>query len=423
MYQHKAFTLKNGLGLITIPMPQVESMTALIGVGAGSRYETLRTNGISHFFEHMTFKGSKKRPTALDISTAIEAIGGEFNAATGKEMTSFYVKAAAKHLPLALDVLVDMVLNSKLDKGEIEREKGVIIEEINLYEDTPVRRVSDIFETLLYGATPLGWDVAGKKENVRRIKREDFTAYINRLYHPVNMVVAIAGKFEPKKVESQVKKYLGKSERGEVKEARRLAFKQTKPQLKLGRKKTEQAHFCLGVPGVSLDHPDRWALGVLSVILGAGMSSRLFIEVRVKRGLAYYVRTSPEFYTDNGYLVTQAGVDVGKIEEAIKVVLSEYKKIALKKVPGLELKKAKEFLKGSLILALEDSYATALRYATLAILEKKMRTPEETMKLIDKVTATDVLRVAKDIFAKEKLNLAVIGPYKSKKRFERLLLI
>lgn len=423
MYQHRLTKLKNGLRLITIPMPQVESMTVLIGVGAGSRYETLRTNGIAHFFEHMTFKGSKKRPSALDISTAIEEIGGEFNGATGKEMTSFYVKAAAKHLPLALDVLVDMVLNSKLDKEEIERERGVIIEEINLYEDTPVRQVGDIFETLLYGKTPLGWDISGKKENIRRMRREDFTAYISRLYHPVNLVVAVAGKFEQEKVESQILKYLGKLKKGKAKEVKKLFFKHQKPKVKLIRKKTKQAHFCLGVPGVSLKDPDRWALGLLSTILGAGMSSRLFIEVRVKKGLAYYVRTSPEFYTDNGYLVTQAGVDIGKIEKAIKVVLSEYQKIALKKVPHLELKKAKEFLKGRLILALEDSYAVALRYATLAVLEKKLRTPEEAMKLIDKVTADDVLRVAKDIFKPEKLNLAVIGPYKDKERFQRLLLM
>lgn len=421
MYKHNLTTLKNGLRLITIPMPQVESMTVMIGVGAGSRYETKKTNGLSHFLEHMLFKGTKRRPTTLAIANTLDNIGAEFNAGTGKEFTYYYVKGNAKHQDVAFDVLTDMVLNSKFDSQEIEREKGVIIEEINMYEDTPIQKISEVFESLLYSPTSLGWCVAGEKENVKAIKREDFLAYQEEFYTPGNMVVAKAGKVEEKECLQLVEKYFGKLKPGKKRKIESTFFNQTSPQVRLRKKKTFQSHFCLGVRGYPLSHPDRYVISLLATVLGGSMSSRMFIQVRERRGLAYYVKTLPEFFLDNGYLMTQAGVDVGKIDEAIKVILEEYQKISSQKVGERELKKAKEILKGRLILSLEDSHSVAQRYVLQLILEDKIRPLQQTIKLIDKVTTKDIQRVAKDIFRPENLNLAVIGPYNNEERFLKLL--
>lgn len=426
MYSHQLTTLPNGLRLITIPMPQVESATVMVGIGAGSRYETKRLNGLFHFLEHMAFKGTKKRPSTLDISTEVDSIGGLFNAFTSKEATAYFIKAAAKHTPLVFDILSDMLTSSLFKPEEIEREKGVIIEELNLYEDTPTRKVWEVFERLLYGDTPMGRGIGGQKENIRQMKREDFIKYINRLYYPVNVVVGVAGKLNQKQVRQLADEYFGLLKKPALSLSKgpqtpQIPQKRPRPRTKLVYKKTEQAHFCLGVPSYWYSHPDRFALALLATVLGGGMSSRLFIEVRERRGLAYYVQASPEFFTDSGYLLTGAGVRLKKIEEAIKVVLEQCWQLTAKKVPSKELKKAKEFLKGGLVLALEDSQQVVSRCIGQALLEKKIQTPEETMKLISKVTSEDIQRVAKDIFRSERLNLALIGPYRNQERFERLL--
>lgn len=414
-------TLSTGLRLLVVPMPQLESTTVMVGVGAGSRFEAKPVNGLFHFLEHMAFKGTKKRPTTLAIATEVDSVGGEFNAFTDKEFTGYYLKLAAKHQELAFDILSDMLTNSLFKKEEIEREKGVIIEEINMYEDTPIRRVQEVFIRLLYGDNSMGWDIAGEKENIRRIKRADFLQYINQLYFPQNMTVVVAGKLDEAQAKKLTQQYFGGLKRNGQKKTQAIKLDQPAPQLKLATKKTEQAHFVLGVPGYQYDHPDRFALGLLATILGGGMSSRMWIQVRERRGLAYYVRTSPEIYTDSGLLMTQAGVDLNKIDEAIKVVGGEYQTIMIKPVGARELKKAKEFLKGRMVLALEDSQMVASRYAYQLLLEGKLRTPAETMALIDKVTAKDVQRVANDILRAEKMNLAIIGPYKDEGRFKKLL--
>jgi len=421
MYQHKVTTLKNGLRLITIPMPQVESVTLMVGVGAGSRYETKRVNGLFHFIEHMAFKGTKKRPSFLDISSEVESVGGVYNAGTNRELTSYFIKLAAKHQKIAFDILSDMLLNSLYDAKEIEREKGVIIEELNMYEDTPTRRAWELFFRLLYGDNSMGRDIGGKKENIRQIKRKDFLKYINRLYFPRNMVVVAVGKVNEEKAKQLAKRYFSQLDRKGKKQTKAIKISQKRAKSKLTYKKTEQAHFCLGVPGYWYSHPDRFVLSVLAAIIGGGASSRLFIEIRERRGLAYYVRGVPDFFTDSGYFLARAGVRLKKIDEAIKVCLNEFGKISLKKVSDKELVRAKEMIKGNLILALEDSRNVAERYSNLLLLEKKIRTPEETMALIDKVTPDDIQRVAKSIFKPEKLNLAIIGPYKDEKRFKKLL--
>jgi len=418
---HKT-TLSNGLRLLTVPMNSVASATVMIIVGAGSRYERKNINGISHFLEHMAFKGTQKRPSALIISSIIEGIGGEFNAFTSKDHTAYYVKAAKQHLPLLFDILSDMLLNSLFAEEEIKREKGVICEEINLYEDTPIRKIGTLYEELIYGDHPLGWDIAGKKEVIQKITRENFLEYVGGLYSPNNTIISVAGGIGKNGEALELtKRWLGNWVIKPIWHFEKISDKQTKPRVLVSYKKTEQAHLCLGVPAYSRDHKDHFILEVLSAILGGGMSSRLFIQVRERRGLAYYVRSETVEYKEIGNFVTQAGVDLKRIDDAIKVILNEYFYIANNRVTAEELNKAKEFLKGRLILELEDSKNVAGLYGFQELLDKKVYSPKEMIGEIDKVTALDIQRVAKDIFQPEKLNLAVIGPFKEKERFENLL--
>jgi len=420
--EYKKITLNNGLRVITVPMPQMASVTAMILVGAGSRYETKKTNGISHFLEHMVFKGTKKRPSALAISSTIDAIGADFNASTGKEETLFYVKSAKKHLNLGIDVLTDMVLHSRLVPEEIQREKGVIIEEINMYEDLPMRRVAEYFERLLYPGSSLGWDIAGEKEIIRKISQRDFLAYQRRLYFPENMVLVVAGGALEKEVLGLARAYLSKLEGKKDKFKPKEKFKQDKPQVYLKTKKTDQTHLIIGVRGNPVGHKDRYVEAVLGAFLGGGMSSRLFIQVRERRGLAYYVRTDSEHFLDNGYLATAAGVDTQRVQEAIKVILEEYQKVSkLSEISQEEFQKAKEFVKGRFILELEDSRNVAASYGIQEILEGKITIPEKMIAGIDKVTREDMVRVARQFFTNQRLNLAIVGPFEDKEKFEKLL--
>jgi len=428
MTNHSLFTFNSGLRVLVFPMPRLESATVMVGVGAGSRYETRQINGLAHFLEHMAFKGTKKRPSTQQIASEIESVGGVFNAFTDKEFTGYWVKLPVRHLPLACDILSDMLTNSLLKQEEIERERGVIIEEINMREDVPMTKVAVEFERLLYGDNPMGWDIAGEKETVSKMKRRDFLEYMRRLYFAKNMVVAVAGGIEEEKLNKLIKlirdyffplRKVGKNITKPV--SVEAGSSQDKPRLKLISKKTEQAHFCLGVPGYSLKDKRRWPAGVLAAILGGGMSSRLFLEIRERRGLAYYVGSEAEFYTDSGFIVSRAGVKIEKLSEAIKVTLGEMEKLAAKKVSQKELNKAKEMLKGHLILSLEDSQNVARRGATQLILEGKVRTPAQALAEIDKVSAGDVQQVARDLFRRQKINLTIVGPYKKEEEFLRLI--
>lgn len=421
--QFKKIVLPNGLRVLTIPMPSFASATVLVMAGAGSRFEKKSNNGISHFLEHMAFKGTAKRPRALDISTLIDGIGGEFNAFTGKETTGYYIKSASDKIETSLDVLSDMLLHSKFDPLEIEKEKGVILEEINLYEDTPSRKIGDIYERLLYGDTPMGWDVAGEKEIIKKIKREDFLSYLSSLYSADKITVIIAGGINSTKTEELVVKYFAGMSRFDALRYEKVEEQQTKPELLIKQKKTEQAHLALGVRTVPLEHRDRYPLEVLATILGGGMSSRLFHEVREKRGLAYYVRASSDHYQDCGSLVSVAGVDPKRVKETIKVMLEEYVKISNLKsqISNRELRKAKEYIKGHLVLELEDSRAVAGFYASQELLEKEIENPDEVIGKIEKVTAEDLKRVAGKYFVEKGLNLAIIGNFPSGQEFESLL--
>lgn len=419
--------LPNGLRVITVPMPVIESATVLVMVGAGSRYETRETSGISHFLEHMAFKGTQKRPSALSISTLIDGIGGEFNAFTGKETTGYYVKSLAAHIDLCMDVLSDMLQRSLFDQNEIDKERGVILEELNLYEDTPVRKIGEVYERLLYGDTPMGWDIGGFKDVIKNIQREDFLSYLQRFYSSHNITLVVAGGIDGRQTFELSEKYFGKMSLFDIEKHCKVVEEQRKPELLIRHKKTEQVHLALGVRTVPVDHGHRYPLAVLSAILGGGMSSRLFHEVREKRGLAYYVRTSSDHYQDSGHLTTFSGVDPKRIEEAIQVILSEYDKIRnpirqlADEIRNEELKKAKEFIKGHLVLELEDSRAVAGFFASQELLEKTIDKPEDILVKIDKVTREDIEEVAKTYFQNSRLNLAVIGNFEDGERWNKLL--
>lgn len=423
----KRTVLRNGLRVLTIPMPSFESATVMVMVGAGSRYENKQNSGISHFLEHMAFKGTEKRPNAMIISSLIDGMGGEFNAFTGKETTGYYIKSSATHVNVAMDLLSDMLQRSLLDPKEIEKEKGVIIEEINLYEDTPARKIGDMYEQLLYDDTPMGWDIAGEKKIIMNITRSDFEKYLASLYSAHNITLVVAGGVTAKEVEAMAEKYFGKMKKFDTLRYDEVVENQTGIAVLMKEKKTEQVHFALGVRTVPVDHPDRYPLSLLSAILGGGMSSRLFSEIREKRGLAYYVRTHSDQYLDCGTLVSMAGVDAKRIDEAIKVAVEEYRKISnfipIKSGPisNEELKKAKEMTKGHLVLDLEDSRSVAGFYAQQELLEKKIDNPDDILLKIDKVTLEEVSNVAQKYIGRSPLNLAVIGNFADKKRFERLL--
>jgi len=421
--KHIRKVLPNGLRLITIPMPSFESATAMVMVGAGSRYETPKNIGISHFLEHMAFKGTIKRPSAMDIAGLIDGVGGEFNAFTSKEITGFYVKAAASNVDLCLDVLSDMLQHSKFDQTEIDKEKGVILEEKNLYEDTPSRHIGDLYEILLYGDTPLGREIVGTKEVINSINRQDFLNYLQSLYSASNLTVVVAGGIQTAEMEKKIEEYFGKMTSFDTIGYYKQVENQIKPALFVQKKTTEQVHIGLGFRTVSIDNEEKHALSVLSAILGGGMSSRLFSEVREKRGLAYYVRTGSEHYLDVGNLVSTAGLDPKRVEEGIEVIVSEYAKISGSKsgITTAELNKAKEYLKGHFVLELEDSRSVAGFFAQAEILERQIETPEEIIAKIDKITIDDVQAVAQKYFKEEQLNLAIIGNFDDRQRFEKLL--
>ncbi len=414
--------LKNGLNLVIVPINEMESATTLVMVGAGSRYETKENNGISHFLEHMAFKGTKKHPTAMEISSLIDGAGAESNAFTGKDYTGYYIKSAAHRVEMAFDILSDMISNLLLDPAEIDKERGVITEELNLYEDTPTRKIGDIYEALLYGDTPMGWEIGGLRTVINTIAKKDFLDYMKKFYSASNMVLVVAGKVDVEKVIKDAEKYFGDIKSFSAKGYQSVIEGQTAPAVKLQYKKTDQAHFAIGVRTVGLVHEkDRYPLSILGSLLGGGMSSRLFHEVREKRGLAYYVRTSSDNYLDVGHLTTFVGADPKRIDEAIEVVVAEYKKVCEAGVlTAEEVNKAKEYTKGHFVLDLEDTRSVSIFYATDLLLEKKLEEPAEVIKKIDEVKLADVVRVAKK-YLSGPLNLAIIGDFKDEGRFLKLL--
>jgi predicted Zn-dependent peptidase len=414
-------TLSNGVRVLTAPMPQAQSVTCFVMVAAGARYETRETNGIAHFAEHMFFKGTERRPTARDIAGEVDSIGGEFNAFTSKEFTGYYVRCAADSRDLALDVLADMLRHSKFDSDEIEREKGVIIEEMNMYLDTPRDLVDNVYEEVLYGDQPLGWMVLGRKEAVQGAKRETFLDYLGRWYTPSRIVVGVGGKVGDGPV-GRIEELFGDLEGNGAGGASPVEpVPGDGPRVKLHTKDSDQAHLCLGVPSYPLIHPDRYVLHVLAMVLGGGMSARLFTEVRERRGLAYYIFGLNHSYTDTGTLYSQAGVDLTRIDDAVSTVAAELKRVADEPVPNDELEKAKSFSKGRFTLQIESPQGLIQFGLRREVLEGGAVEPQEVLDGLEAVTAEDVQRVAQDVIGRNAFNLAVVGPFDDQERFEKLI--
>jgi len=417
MYQKKK--LDNGLKLLTIPKKNTQAVTVLVLAKVGSKYETKDVNGISHFLEHMFFKGTKKRKDSQEISEALDKVGGVYNAFTGEEYTGYFAKVEKSRFDLALDWVSDIYLNSLMPSKEVQKEKGVIIEEINMYHDNPMLYVQNLFKELLYGDQPAGWDIAGTKKAVKEIDRKKLVDFKSTFYTASNTLVCIAGNFDEQKAIKQVKQYFKGLKKGGKIEKAKVIEKQKVPQSLIHFKQTDQTHLCLGVRAFNIFDPQRYALQLLSNALGGMMSSRLFTQLREKLSLAYYVSTVVELDPDTGVLLTRAGVDNRKVDKAIEAILKEYQK--MKKIDDKELQKAKDYTKGKLALSLETSDSLASFYSAQELLLGKISTPKEIFKKIDAVKKQDIMAVADEIFKPEKLNLCLIGPFKDKKRFDNLL--
>jgi len=415
-------TLRNGLRIITIPQKSSQAVTVLILVGTGSKCETKKINGISHFLEHMMFKGTKKRPTSIEVAESLDKVGGIYNAFTGQDFTGYFAKVETSQFELAFDWVSDIFLNSLLPQKEIEKEKKVIIEEINMIYDHPMGYIGEVlWPRLLYGNQPAGWDIAGTKESVKGITRNSLINYRQKQYVPSNTILCIAGNFNKQKAKKLIQECFAKVAEGSSIQKPKVIEKQKSPKCLLEYRKTDQSHLYLGVRGYNVFHPQRYTQDILGIILGGMMSSRLFVEVREKLGLAYYIKTEVEANPNTGFFATRAGVDNQRIEKAISAILKEYRKISQKKVSKDELKKAKNYVKGQTALTLETSDAQASFYGLQELLRKEISTPEEIYKKIDKITQNDILKIAKDIFRSGKLNLALIGPFKDKNKFQKLL--
>ncbi len=415
--------LPNGLTILTVPVPTAESITVSMFYKVGSRYEDARINGLSHFLEHLHFKGTKKYPTAKKLSEVVDSIGGEFNANTGKEHTQYFIRAASQHLPLVFELLTDMMQNPLFDEKEMNREKGVIIEEINMYKDNPQIHVEALFEETLWPATPLGRDIAGTPEVISASKRQDIIDYRKKFYQPSNTIIAVSGKYNDAQLDELIKKYWARVPDQKVAPYTKVAYKQSAPRLKVENKVTEQAHMIVGFPAFGYGDKRNFALRILTTVLGGGMSSRLFIQIRERRGLAYYVGATSNNYLDTGNFLIQAGLKVASAPQALDTILQELRKLCENGITTKELKKAKEYLKGKIALALEDSHSQLDWYLNQQAFVGKLRTPKEMFEELEKVTLEDVDKVIEEVIRNDRLNMALIGPFKDESVFAKKLKI
>jgi len=414
----KQTTLKNGIKVILAPLAQTRAVSVLVLVRVGSRFEAQKNNGISHFVEHLMFKGTKLRPSTLDISQELDSFGADYNAFTSKEVTGYYIKAEKENIDSIVDMLSDILMNSTFAQEEIERERGTILEEINMYEDNPMSKIGDFFEEDLFGKnTSLGQHVIGTPENIKSIKRSDIISYWKKHYKAGNFLIAIAGNFDEKKAAKLLEKKFGlieKSKPNKIKPASALTHGS---RFCAHHKKTSQAHLMLGFESISQDHKDRYALGVLNVILGGNMSSRLFIQVRERLGLCYFIRSGVEMFEDTGAFYVHAGLDLKNVDKALCAISKELKDIKENLVSKEELKKAKQFVKGKMALSQEDSLEIASFYSGQALSKKKILTADEVFKKIDSVTDKDIKRIANNIIDKKKARLTTLSPFKDIHKF------
>jgi predicted Zn-dependent peptidase len=406
---HKQTTLENGLRVITTPMPHTRSVSICIFIGAGSRYESQAQAGVSHFIEHLCFRGTPRRTTAREISEAIEGVGGIINAGTDKELTVYWCKVAQPHLPLALDVLSDILRNSRFEPPDIERERQVITEEINMSKDSPSQLVNMLIDELLWPQHPLGRDIAGSKESVAAITRETIVDYLSKQYLPANSVVSVAGAGEHGEMLGAVELALGSWTVTKPIPTYSPYREQKFPKLRLEAKETEQAHLCLALRGLPLLHPKRFALDLLNVVLGEGMSSRLFTEIRDKMGLAYSINSYAEHFADTGSITVYAGVEPKNLPVTIRAILEQLARLK-EPLPQAELTKAKELSKGRLLLRMEDSRAVAGWMGGQELLTKHILSVDEVLAIVDAITAEEIQALAQELLVTNQLRLAVVGP-------------
>jgi len=421
MHKHNKITLKNNLRVISVPMPDSLTTTVLVLVEAGSEYENKKINGISHFLEHMCFKGTEKRPTSIDIASELDSIGATYNAFTGTQYTGYYAKAQPKNFDEILDIVSDIYLNPVFNQKEIEKERGVIIEEINMYEDLPMRRVQEFFTNLLYGDQPAGWDIAGSKEVIKKINRNDFIDYQKNHYLEKSTIVVVAGKFNEKEAVKKIEKAFAGMRGGKKSQKPKVIEKQKSPKVFLKTKETDQAHLVLGVRAFDIFDKRKYAADLLADILGGGMSSRLFQKIREEMGAAYYVRADADLSKDHGFIEASSGVATSKIMAVIKSIIEEFERLTKEPVGKVELQRVKDHLIGNFIMGLETSDQLAGFYGGQEVITQKIVSPEELIKKIQAVKAEEIRAVAKDVFKNQKLNLAVIGPFRDKKQFEQIL--
>jgi len=414
-------TLPNGLRVILAPDRQSMASTVFVLVEAGSNYETKDKNGISHFLEHMCFKGTEKRPRAIDISSELDGMGAQYNAFTSNEYTGYYAKVQPRFFGRSLEIVADMYLNPTFDPKEIEKEKGVIVEEINMYEDLPQRRVQELMAESLYGDQPAGWGIAGVEPVVRAIMRDDFVAYRTKHYHAGATIVVCAGNFDEKEALAGIEKEFAGMLTGVGVSRSVVREEQKAPVVLMKEKKSDQAHVVVGVRAGGEDHPDYYAYGVLSSVLGGGMSSRLFQKVREELGAAYYVRASHDAFSNYGSVQASAGADVDRVQIVIESILGEFRRLKQERVPESELNRVKDMLVGNFFLSLETSDDVARYLGDRELVRRQIDLPEVVEQKIRAVTAEDILRVAGEIFVPERLNLAMISPHTDTASFAALL--
>lgn len=423
MKDAKKTILKNGLRIVFVPQPQNLAATVLILVRAGSEYEKKRENGVSHFLEHMTFKGTADRPEPGMISHELTGLGARFNAFTGEEYTGYYAKAQAEKLPKILEVMSDLYLHPLFNEKEISRERGVIIQEINMYEDDLPARAERLFTALVYGDQPAGWGVAGEIPIIRRLARADFVRYRDARYVMPGTVIVVAGKFNEKATLAAIKGYFGALPRRRAPAKKRTVERQSAPRAALQFKESDQAHLVLGFRAFDMFDERRYALRVLADLLGGGMSSRLWARIRERMGAGYYIWASADLSLDHGLLSVSAGVDHTRTEEVIRAILEECRILRDGVVPEAELQRTKDHMIGGIVLGLETSDDLASFYGGQEVLAGRALSPEELTDRIRKVTAEDVRRVAAAIMKNSRLNLAVVGPYKNNAPFKKILTI
>ncbi len=416
-------TLKNGLNVFSLPIPDSESVVFNVFVKAGTRNENQKSMGIAHFLEHLFYKGSKKYPRPTDIFTAIDAIGGDFNALTSKESTEFYIRAAKKHADFIFEITTDMLLNPLLAKEEIEKEKGVVIEEINMYQDNPGAQVEDDLEKIMWPQGVLGRSVLGTKETVRGFTRARILDFKKRHYVPANIILGFSGVFDEKKLMRKIADSWGRLPSARAPLSEKNLEVQKAPELEITFKDTRQAHFAIGFKGFDYTDPDSQAASLIGSILGGGSSSRLFVEIREKRGLAYFVSAYNNRYMDAGNFTIHAGLKIENSLQALGAIMDEIRRLKSEKIPQEELSRAKEFIKGRTALFLEDSHDKLEWLMERFAFYGETALPKEVYARYDTITAEDILRVSNRLFKNDRLNLAAIGPFKDKAAFKRTLVI